>query len=178
MSQTGAHPVLVQDLPGSETREKLAIEASPDALKRFFEVSAGARTAARSLRSGAEVGVSFTDAAGAWRFYQHAGGPVFEASKPKDPDFEVRLSPGAVQAICSKPDADIGELGIAFFERIVARDPEKKIRVTLHSGLVKLTMRGWLGVLAHGGPKVVGWLAQRGLSGPGAVATALARLKK
>ena len=39
-------------------------------------------------------------------------------------------------------------------------------------------MRGWLGVLAAGGPKVIGWMAQKGLKGPGAVASALSRLKR
>ena len=39
-------------------------------------------------------------------------------------------------------------------------------------------MRGWLGVLAAGGPKVIGWMAQKGLKGPSAVASALSRLKK
>ena len=58
------------------------------------------------------------------------------------------------------------------------QDENEKIRVKLHSGLVRLTMRGWLGVLAAGGPKVIGWMAQKGLKGPGAVASALSRLKK
>ena len=35
-----------------------------------------------------------------------------------------------------------------------------------------------MGVLATGGPKVVGWMAQKGLKGPSAVASALSRLKK
>jgi hypothetical protein len=39
-------------------------------------------------------------------------------------------------------------------------------------------MHGWLGVLAAGGPKVIGWMAQKGLRGPSAVASALSRLKK
>ncbi|HWT84290.1 MAG TPA: AAA family ATPase, partial [Myxococcales bacterium] len=73
---------------------------------------------------------------------------------------------------------DVGELGILFFQHIVASDPQSKIRVKLHSGLLKLTMRGWLGVMASGGAKVFGWMAAKGLKGPSAVASALGRFRK
>ncbi|HEX9577638.1 MAG TPA: AAA family ATPase, partial [Myxococcales bacterium] len=81
-------------------------------------------------------------------------------------------------AITAQPQADVGELGILFFQHMLAKDENEKIRVKLHSGLLRLTMRGWLGVLAAGGPKVIGWMAQKGLKGPSAVASALSRLKK
>jgi len=84
----------------------------------------------------------------------------------------------AVTAIAAQPNADVGELGILFFQHIVASDPQSKIRVKLHSGLIKLTMRGWLGVMASGGVKVFGWMASKGLKGPSAVASALGRFKK
>ena len=84
----------------------------------------------------------------------------------------------AVKAICGRADAEVGDLGILFFQHMIAQAPEEKIRVKLHSGLLRLTMRGWLGVLAHGGPRVVGWMAQKGLKGPGAVAAAISKLKK
>ena len=147
-------------------------------LKRFFETSEAARRAASSLRKAAEVGVRFTDLAGTFRFHSIEGRPAFEAGEAMDPDFELTLAPGAVDSITAKPQADIGELGILFFQHIIAKDENEKIRVKLHSGLVRLTMRGWLGVLAAGGPKVIAWLAQKGLKGPGAVASALSRLKK
>ena len=95
----------------------------------------------------------------------------------QDPDFELRLIPGAVRSICSMPDADLGELGIAFFEHIVSRDPDHKIRVRPYSGVIKLTRRGWLSLLAHGVPKLAIWMARKGLRDSGDVVAALARLK-
>ena len=148
------------------------------ALTKFFSTSAAARTAASSLGKSAEVGVTFTDVPGSFRFYSDGGKPVLAAGTPKDPDFDLTLGPGAVRDICSKPEAEIGDLGILFFQHMIAHAPEDKIRVKLHSGLMRLTMRGWLGVLAHGGPRVVGWMAQKGLKGPGAVAAAISKLKK
>ena len=147
-------------------------------LRNFLLGSSGARLAASSLRSGAEVGLTFTNIAGDWRiFSDDAGGIAFEPGKAIDPDFELRLPPRAVKSICSRLDADVGDLGIAFFEHIKAREPDLKIAATVHSGLLKLTRRGWLGVIARGGSKVVVWMAQKGLRGPGAIATAIARLK-
>ena len=155
-----------------------AAESSEVRLRRFFETSDASRRAASSLKKAAEVGVRFTDVPGEFRFHSVDGKPVFESGKAMDPDFDLTLAPGAVAAITAQPQADIGELGVLFFQHILAKDENAKIRVKLHSGLVRLTMRGWLGVLASGGPKVIGWMAQKGLKGPGAVASALSRLKK
>jgi len=83
-----------------------------------------------------------------------------------------------VTALAAQPNADVGDLGILFFQHIVSRDEASKIRVKLHSGLIKLTMRGWVSVMMSGGAKVIGWLAQKGLKGPSAIASALSRLKK
>ena len=153
-------------------------EPSNLVLRRFFETSESARKAASHLKSAAQVGVRFTDVPGDFHFALVEGRPRFLDGPAKDPDFELTMAPAAVTAIAAQPDADVGELGILFFQHIVASDPQRKIGVRLHSGLFKLTMRGWLGVLAAGGPKVIGWMAHKGLKGPGAVASALSRLKK
>jgi hypothetical protein len=152
-------------------------EAADAMLARFVLVSPAARKAASLLREGAEVAVAFTDVAGEWRFCVNAGNPAIESGKAQDPDFELYLTAGAVRSICSMPDADLGELGIAFFEHIVSRDPDHKIRVRPYSGLIKLTRRGWLSLLARGGPKLAIWMARKGLRSPGDVVAALTRLK-
>ena len=147
-------------------------------LQRFFEGSEAARRASSSLKKAAEVGVRFTDVAGEYHFKIIDGKPRFQEGKAADPDFELTMAPAAVSAIAAQPNADVGDLGILFFQHIVAKDPQAKINVKLHSGLIKLTMRGWLGVMAQGGGKVMSWLAMKGLRGPSAIGSALARLKK
>jgi hypothetical protein len=154
------------------------MEPSNVVLQRFFEASAAARRASAPLRKAAEVGVRFTDVPGDFSFKLIDGKPRFQEGAAADPDFVLTLAPGAVSAIAAQPEAEVGDLGILFFQHILAKDPEAKINVKLHSGLLKLTMRGWLGVMALGGGKVMGWLAMKGLRGPSAIASALARLKK
>jgi hypothetical protein len=153
-------------------------EPSNLVLQRFFETSASARKAASHLKSAAQVGVRFTDVPGDFHFALVEGKPRFLTGQAKDPDFELTIAPAAVIAIAAQPDADVGELGILFFQHIVASDEQSKIRVRLHSGLLKLTMRGWLGVMASGGGKVIAWMASKGLKGPSAIASALGRLRK
>ena len=168
---------MAESAPSSSSSSSSS-EGSETRLRRFFETSEAGRRAASSLNKSASVGVRFTDVPGEFRFHAQDGRPHFDAGKASDPDFDLTLAPGAVRAIAAKQEGDVGDLGITFFQHIVAKDPAEKIQVKLHAGLLKLTMHGWLGVLAAGGPKVIGWMAQKGLKGPGAVASALSRLKK
>src|SRR5690242_9216109 len=112
-----------------------ASESSEVRLRRFFETSDASRRAASSLKKAAEVGVRFTDVPGDFRFHSVDGKPVLESGKAMDPDFDLTLAPGAVAAITAQPQADIGELGVLFFQHILAKDENAKIRVKLHSGL-------------------------------------------
>ena len=82
--------------------EAPAAERSDLALLRFFAQSPAARTAASSLGRAAEVGVTFTDAPGPFRFFSDHGAPRLEAGAAKDPDFELQLAPGAVAAALSR----------------------------------------------------------------------------
>ena len=154
------------------------MEPSNVVLQRFFEQSEAARRASSSLKKAAQVAVRFTDVPGDFVFRLIEGKPRFCEGRAEDPDFELTMAPGAVTAIAAQPDADVGDLGILFFQHIVAQDPQSKIGVKLHSGLIKLTMRGWVGVMMSGGGKIIGWMASKGLKGPSAIAHALSRLRK
>ena len=159
--------------------ETMTEERSDAALATFLSSSPACHVAASALKAGAEVAVNLTDIDGDWRIWNDPEtGIALAPGKAKDPDFELRVPPRAGIAIYSRPNADIGDLGVMFFEHIVAKDPNLKIHVTLRSGLVKLTGRGWFGLLARGGPTVLMWMAKRGLRGPGAIASALGRLKR
>ncbi len=161
-----------------------AAPASPEpgsaaALQRFLATSAAVRVAAAALKNGAEVAITFTDVEGDWRLRKDAGGGLtLELAKAVDPDFELRIPPRAGAAIYSRADSDVGQLGVTFFEHIAAKHPDLRINVTLRSGFLKLNSRGWLGLLACGGPAVMLWMARRGFRGTGAIATALGRFKK
>jgi hypothetical protein len=154
-------------------------EATPSAaLAAFLVANPGAQRVGSALKSGAEVAIRFVDQPGDWRIHvAESGKASFELAKATDPDFELYLPTAAVRTITAHTDADVSALGIAFLEHIATKEPARHIGVRIHSGIVKLTRRGWFGVLTLGGPTVVMWMAGKGLRGRGAVVNALSRLK-
>ena len=128
-------------------------------LRQLLETSEAGRKAASSLSKAVSVGVRFTDVPGDFRFHAVDGKPRFEPGKADEPDFELTLFPGAVHDVCGKSSADVGDLTVLFLQHIFANEPDQKILVKVHSGLVKLTMRGWLRVVVAGCPKLIRWLA-------------------
>src|SRR5207302_203572 len=91
-----------------------APETSDVLLRRFFDTSAAAARAARSLRKAAEVAVRFTDVPGDFRFHVEDGKPHLVPGAAQDPDFELSLPPGAVKALCADPSLDVGDFGVLF----------------------------------------------------------------
>jgi hypothetical protein len=167
------------DEPKDEAAADTVGPGSVAALQHFLATSAACRVAASILKNGAEVGVTFTDVEGDWHVRTHPpDGTSLEAGKAADPDFELRIPPAAGAAIFSHTDSDVGQLGVKFFEHIASKNPDLRINVVLRSGLLKLSKRGWLALLTRGGPAVMMWMAKKGFRGPGAIATALGRLKK
>ena len=61
---------------------------------------------------------------------------------------------------------DVGEFGIAFFKLLLAREPERRVRVHIHASTARLVSHGYLGVLAAGGAKVGWWLLKNGVRNP------------
>jgi hypothetical protein len=158
----------------SQSPQRSGIEAL---LTRLLLNGQTAVAAAKSLREGAEVALTVVGADGDWRFFADQGKTGLEPSRAADPDFELHMTSAALERLAAMPDGDLADFGIEFFERIVSKDPQNRIRVVIHSGLIKLTRRGWVGLLSRGGPKLAMWMGRKGLKGPGAVITALARLK-
>jgi len=165
---------MIAEPSAAEDSNSVSDRTSAALLAAFLATNPGARTAGKSLRAGAEVAVTLGDTAGDWRVLATAAGQLtFEQAKAADPDFELHIPPRAVQSLCASSSADMGALAVDFFELVVARDQQLKIHVKVNSGLIKLTRRGWLAVIAQGGPKVMMWLARKGLHGPGAITAAL-----
>jgi hypothetical protein len=138
--------------------------SSTDALARFFATSPAARKATRPLARDARAALDL--AGGAARFTMSTGeGRVEEGAEP-DPDFTLTLPDGAVAHLTSIRAEDVGEFGIEFFKLVLARDPERKVRLHIHASTARLVSHGYLGVLAAGGAKVAWWLLKNGVRNP------------
>jgi hypothetical protein len=137
---------------------------STEALARFFSTSPAARKATKPLSRDARVALDL--ATGPARFTMSTGEGRVEAEAEPDPDFSLALPDGAVAHLTSAPAQDVGELGIEFFKLVLAREPERKVRVHIHASTARLIAHGYLGVLAAGGAKVAWWLLKNGVKNP------------
>lgn len=146
---------------------------SYQALRRFLEGAAVARAATRPLSRAARVNVVLPE--GPARFTMESGAPALLPGADLDPDFTLRLPAGAVRRITALVGDDVGEFGIAFFQLVLERDPELRVRVHLDAPPARLLGRGYLGVVARGGLKVTWWLLRNGVKDP---AAALERFRK
>ena len=139
-------------------------DPSAAALSRFFENSPAARKATRPLARDARVALALD--AGPARFSMAAGEARVEEGAEADPDFTLTLPEGAVTHITGIAGDDVGQFGIEFFKLLLARDPERRVRVQVHASTARLVSHGYLGVLAVGGAKVGWWLVKNGVRNP------------
>ena len=139
-------------------------DPSAQALSRFFETSPAARKATRPLARDARVALAL--ASGPARFSMADGEGRVKEGAEADPDFTLTLPEEAVQELTGIPGDDVGEFGIAFFKLLLAREPERRVRVHIHASTPRLISHGYLGVLAAGGAKVGWWLLRNGVRNP------------
>ena len=139
-------------------------DSGADALARFFATSPAARKATRSLSRDARVALDL--AAGPARFTMREGAARVESGAEADPDFTLVLPDGAVAQLVALDSDDVGAFGIAFFQLVLSRDPERRVRVRIDAPTSRLVSHGYLGVLASGGAKVAWWLLKNGVKNP------------
>ncbi len=148
-------------------------DASIQALSRFFANSAAARKATRPL--GKEARVALDLSGGPARFTMSDGVARVTAGAEPDPDFTLVIPDGAVTQLTAMEGDDVGAFGIAFFQLVLAREPERRVRIRIDAPTTRLVSHGYLGVLAAGGAKVAWWLLKNGVKNPKA---AIDRLRK
>ncbi|MBI5071011.1 MAG: AAA family ATPase [Deltaproteobacteria bacterium] len=132
-----------------------------------------ARRAARALAPATEVGLLVAGTAA--RFTMEGGRPVLREGAAADPDFTLTLPEAAVARLAAQQTDDVGEMGIAFFQLLMERDPSLHVGVRIQASTVRLLSHGYLSVLALGGMRVGLWLLRKGLADPRAVIERLRR---
>jgi len=132
-----------------------------------------ARRAARPLAPATEVGLVVAGTVA--RFAMEAGRPVVREGASADPDFTLTMPEGAVARLAAQQTDDVGEMGMAFFQLLLERDPALRVGVHLQASTARLLSRGYLAVLALGGLRVALWLLRKGFADPRGVIERLRR---
>ncbi len=139
-------------------------DPSAEALSRFFATSPAARKATRPLARDARVAIDLPG--GPARFSMATGEARVEEGQEADPDFTLSMPAAAVTHLTGIGGDDVGAIGIAFFQLLLAREPERRARVRVNASTARLVAHGYLGVLAAGGMKVAVWLLKKGVKNP------------
>jgi hypothetical protein len=142
-------------------------ESSLASLARYLETAPAARRAVGPLAAGARVALLVEE--GPAGFTLEGGAPRLAPGPLADPDFTLRLPPGAVARLVARGQDEVGEAGLAFFELLLERDPALHVGVSVQASTARLVAHGWLSVLALGGARVALWLLRRGLASPAKV---------
>jgi hypothetical protein len=137
-------------------------------LKDFFENRDVAKKATNPLSKKAEGGVIFlNDKSKSYSFKRVEGenySSIFENS-PKEPDFTISLSEGALNELISLKSESVGDFGVLFFKLFKNREEGKEIYLKIHIGFIKMISKGYLKVLLLGGPVVMSALTKLGVQG-------------
>jgi hypothetical protein len=140
-----------------------ASDPIPERLAQLFAAHPAWRTAARRLSRDATSAVYFSQRPGeAWRLERHRDGSRLVAGAAPDPDLVFRFTPAAVERLAAV-SGGVGEFAVTLFELMTSRDPEVRIDLRIAAGFARLVRRGYLGVLAAGGPQVLAFGASHGV---------------
>ena len=141
----------------------------------YFEKSV-AQDAAQSLSNNIEIEIQVDQFFGT--LTRQSGKNAFLNRAAQDPHLTFILTPKAADAILSYESDEIAEIGEHIAQLILNNDPESKIRVKVHTGILTLLSKGYFGVIAKGGGAFASYLASKGFKNIGAIKDAISKLRK
>ena len=154
-----------------------AQDPTVEALARLFREHPAWQRAARQIASDATSTVYFSHRPGeAWRLERGEQGSDLLPGAAPDPDFVFRFTPGAVDRL-AKVGGGIGEFAVELFTRMTDADPTDKVDLRIVARFPRLVWRGYVKLLAAGGPAVVAFGARHGIHGLGALQRFVAGLR-
>lgn len=146
-------------------------------LKEFFEAREVCSKAAKPLRDSASAEIAIPVENKTYTFQRKDKKNVVSAGKPSDPDLYFALTPKALEELINYDSDEIGDWGVKVFSLIFTKDIEKKIVIKIKTGLLKLTFKGYLGIIPLGGAGLMKYLAKNGFSSLGKIKDALTKAK-
>lgn len=119
--------------------------------------------AAARLDASASSGVFFTHRPGEpWRLERRDGVTCLLPGEAADPDFVFCFSPRAVERLAAV-DGGVGDFAVELFRLIIETDPELRVGFRIAVPYARLVRRGYLGLLAAGGWRVLAFGATHGV---------------
>jgi len=135
-------------------------------LARMFLENPAWADAAKRIESDATSSVFFSHRPGEpWRLERRHDRTLLLPGAATDPDFVFRFTPASIERLCAT-DGGIGHFAVAFFGLIAEESPRLRVGFRVAAPFPRLVRRGYLGLLAVGGLRVLAFGAARGVRTP------------
>jgi len=140
-----------------------AADATVSRLETLFREHPAWVGAARKLEEDATSGVFFGHRPGEpWHLERIQGVTRLLPGTAADPDFVFCFPPRAVDRLAAV-EGDIGSFAVELFRLITESDPQLRVGFRVAVAFPRLVRRGYLGLLAAGGWRVLAFGATRGV---------------
>ncbi len=121
------------------------------------------KAAARHIEPAATSTVYFSHRPGEpWRLERERGQTLLRPGPAPDPDFVFRFTPAAIERLAAV-GGNVGDFAVELFSLITETDPTQRIGFRIAAPFSRLVRRGYLGLLAAGGLRVLAFGASRGV---------------
>ena len=132
-------------------------------LARLFREDSAWKAAARHLEEAATSGVYFSHRpCDPWRLVRERGQTLLRPGPAADPDFVFRFTPASVERLAAL-DGNVGDFAVELFSLMIETDPAQRVDFRIVAPFSRLVRRGYLGLLAAGGLRVLAFGASRGV---------------
>ena len=96
---------------------------------------------------------------------------------PAKPDMSFEVPTKALEALVDTHTEEVGEIGIAIASHLIHPNPDLRITVKVHIGLLSLIRKGYLSVLPLGGASFMKYLATKGLTSMSKIRETISKMK-
>ena len=150
-------------------------DASVTRLAELFRTHPAWTRAAALLADDAASNVRFTHRPGElWHLARVRGETRLAPGALADADLELEFPPAAIERL-ALTRGGVGDFALALFELAVHPDPALRVGLRIRSSFVTLARKGYLRLLAAGGPRVLAWGAAHGVRSLGELRRWIAR---
>jgi hypothetical protein len=139
------------------------MEEHVEKLRELFATHPAWQKAAKYIRDGSSSRVLFSHVAGDFQLLRRGGQSLLVAGEAQDPDFALRFTPRAIDRLAAIESAEIADFAIELFNCTISDDPELQVGLRVVGGFPRLMLRGYVGLLFGGGPRLLAYGASRGI---------------
>lgn len=140
-----------------------AADPHVERLARLFREHPSWLRAARRLDASVTSTVYFGHRPGEpWHLERCGKTTELRPGAASDPDFVFCFPPAAIERLESQV-GEVGDFAVELFRLVVSEDPQEQIGLRIRAPFARLVRRGYLGLLASGGPRVLAFGAAHGV---------------